>query len=48
MLRVSIVLFAMFLPILSFAETIELRNGKIVEGKVVDEGNDWVKKNPNS
>ncbi len=43
MSRVFIFLIVILMPMLSFAETIELKNGKIVEGKIVDETADWIK-----
>lgn len=31
------------MPVFSFAETIELKDGKVVEGKIVEETADWIK-----
>ncbi len=43
MFRIFIFLIVILMPILSLAETIELKSGKIVEGKIVDETADWIK-----
>jgi|GEM_PF-3919460 len=41
--RVLVFLIVIFMPVFSLAETIELKNGKVVEGKIVEETADWIK-----
>ena len=43
MFRVFIFLIAILMPMFSFADTIELKSGKIIEGKIVEETTDSIK-----
>lgn len=43
MLRIWIFLFTIFVPLFSFAETLELKNGTIIEGKIMEETEDRIK-----
>lgn len=41
--RAFIFLFALLMPAFSFADTVELKSGKTIEGKIVDETAGWIK-----